>query len=356
MDHSEDDKRFYVYIHKNQDGDIVYVGSGSDRRYKRPTGRTKEHIAVFDTLTKEIVKQGLSKRESIELELELYNLYKPILNKKAPTAVLEIDWEHLDKFVYYSETSSTHLRWKVDRFAGKDHLMNKYPKDSEAGTRSGNGYILVHIDGTKYLAHRVIWSILNKTNLLKGLVIDHINNNPADNNISNLRAVTASQNSVNRKNTNGINWDNARKAWVLQVTRDGKSFSKRFIPHVLFPVDSLDEAKQNALLLAKEYLSLLDSGMYDCSRVSDINAHLDKAWRMSASSLTNKSTCEYGISFEKQGNSVRYRVKVVEDGKKVTKNLNCKKLFPDLPLEEAKAKTLELAIQLRDSNNLKEQT
>lgn len=353
MDHSEDDKRFYVYIHKNQDGDVVYVGSGSGRRYKRPTGRTKEHIAVFDTLTKEIVKQGLSKRESIELEIQLYDLYKPsgkLLNKKAPTAVLDIDWEHLDKFVYYSETSSTYLRWKVDRYAGKDYLINKYPKDSEVGCRSGNGYILVSIDGTKYLAHRVIWSILNKTNLSKGLVVDHINNNPADNNISNLRAVTASQNSSNRKNSKIIKWYESKNYWDLRVTRNGKTYSKYFTPHALFPEDSYEDSKEKSLLLAKEYLSLIYSDLHGSARTLEIDALLDKSWKLSASKLKNKSTFEYGISFEKQGNYGRYRVRVVEDGKKVTKNFNYKKLFPDLPPEEAKSKALELAIQFRDSN------
>ena len=149
MDHSENDKRFYVYVHKDEHGDVVYVGSGAGRRWKRNIRRTKEQSAVFDSLTKEIVFSNLSKEKSLEYEIELYDKYVQsgkLLNKKRPHFVRELDHEKLSSLVYYDETSPSGLRWKIDRYTGENYLALKYPKDSVVGTRSNHGYYTVSID------------------------------------------------------------------------------------------------------------------------------------------------------------------------------------------------------------------
>ncbi len=59
--------------------------------------------------------------------------------------------------------------------------------------------------------------------------IDHINGNPLDNRIENLRAATQSQNCANallsKANTSGykgVTYDKRLKKWVAQVGKDGK--------------------------------------------------------------------------------------------------------------------------------------
>lgn len=81
-----------------------------------------------------------------------------------------------------------------------------------AGGAHNQGYTRIVINGTKYLAHRVIWLIYHgswPTNF-----IDHINGNRSDNRICNLREATYSENAANthrHKNKTGYKgvykWD-----------------------------------------------------------------------------------------------------------------------------------------------------
>lgn len=59
-------------------------------------------------------------------------------------------------------------------------------------------------------------------------IIDHINNNPLDNRKSNLRIVTARQNSMNCKSRKGsskyigVSFDKKSKKWKAQIRPNGK--------------------------------------------------------------------------------------------------------------------------------------
>ena len=350
MDHSENDKRFYVYLHKDEHGDVVYVGSGSGRRWKRVSGRTKEHLEVFDKLHKEIVKYGLSKQESLEYEIEMYDKYVSngkLINKRRPYFVRELDHEELSKFVYYDPTSSSGLRWKIDRYAGENYLMCKYPKDSLAGCKNKNGYYCVSIEKKQYLAHRVIWSIVNKQNIATGLVIDHIDGNPSNNLIENLRAATFSQNSRNREGTGKVSWSEEEQTWKVRTQHNNKVYNKHFPPR-LFSKEGSDP-KQQAYQLAEEYLQLILEDRYESQRRFEIDKTLEilQVEYFKNRQLTSQS--HYKIQFEQIGNSYRYRVRYKVGGKTVAKNFTCRQIFPDLPIQQAIEETLKLAMAFRDS-------
>jgi len=83
---------------------------------------------------------------------------------------------------------------------------NNTKKDTRAGGCGGQGYRIVMFKGKRYLTHRVLWA-LHHGEWPNG-EIDHINGNPRDNRLENLRVVTHQQNCINRKkpssNTSGF--------------------------------------------------------------------------------------------------------------------------------------------------------
>jgi len=104
------------------------------------------------------------------------------------------------------------------------------PKSIE-GTIVGNGdlrrYKYFSFKGKKYYNHRVVW-LLHHGCMPKQ--IDHINGNPLDNRIENLRECNQSQNNWNQgiKITNksghkGISWYVRDKRWVAKLNVCGKS-------------------------------------------------------------------------------------------------------------------------------------
>ena len=110
-----------------------------------------------------------------------------------------INWS---EYFYYDETSPTCLRWKVDRFAGKNHSTKMVSKDDVAGWFASrqNGKpkaIEVGLNKKSYLVHRIIWELLIET-IPSTLVIDHLNGNPFDNKISNLFVKTQNHNCQNK--------------------------------------------------------------------------------------------------------------------------------------------------------------
>jgi len=89
--------------------------------------------------------------------------------------------------------------------------------------------LVVRVDGKMYLLHRLIW--LHVYGRLPTF-IDHINRNPLDNRLCNLREVTLKQNSENKakqKNNKsglkGVHWDTARKKWFACIQTNNKTIA-----------------------------------------------------------------------------------------------------------------------------------
>jgi hypothetical protein len=83
------------------------------------------------------------------------------------------------------------------------------------------GYHSVQLGRTKqYLVHRLVIEAFIGKSPESGMVVDHINRNKTDNNISNLRWVTRAQNAQNQE-FNHI-------TFVVCITRQGQRFRKSF--------------------------------------------------------------------------------------------------------------------------------
>lgn len=96
-----------------------------------------------------------------------------------------------------------------------------------AGGINSKGYTNVRVDGVMYKHHRLVWKWYYGTDPVE--FIDHIDRNPRNNNIWNLRDVTRTQNNHNNTRTmdnhNGqlqsrtINGKNMRTDYGIRVMR-----------------------------------------------------------------------------------------------------------------------------------------
>jgi hypothetical protein len=91
-----------------------------------------------------------------------------------------------------------------------------------AGYTDTTGYIQIRIDMRLYKAHRLAWLYVHGE--WPSLHIDHINGNPHDNRIENLRLADDHQNCANSKisknnksGLKGVSWSKAKRRWTAHI-------------------------------------------------------------------------------------------------------------------------------------------
>jgi len=101
-----------------------------------------------------------------------------------------------------------------------------YP-GSVAGRINSWGYRQIGVDGRYHMAHRLAW--LYMYDEWPDKQIDHINGDPDDNRLANLRLVTQKQNMENQKlhannssGHRGVAWNKSNGKWVAYVNHFGK--------------------------------------------------------------------------------------------------------------------------------------
>ena len=112
------------------------------------------------------------------------------------------------------------LYWKNSR------AKNSVKAGSRAGCVSSLNYRYIKINNISYKEHRLIF-LMHHGYLPK--IIDHIDANPANNSIENLRECTASQNRMNAKlninsssNIKGVSWHKRKNKWIANCCIDKK--------------------------------------------------------------------------------------------------------------------------------------
>lgn len=135
-----------------------------------------------------------------------------------------IDVELMKEWFYYDETSPSCLRWKKDS-ANRFGMKMCRSKDDVAGHLNGDTkYYMLCLMNIRYTTHRVIYALHIDADIPEGIQIDHIDGDRSNNKISNLREVTAKQNSRNQKkhkhNTSG-----KMGVQYIKYTSKGKEYS-----------------------------------------------------------------------------------------------------------------------------------
>lgn len=107
--------------------------------------------------------------------------------------------EHLRALFDYDPLTGA-LKWKADYAGWSPQMRGRWAGKAAGSTDPQSGYISVSIDGTEYLAHRIVWKILHG---VEPAFLDHKDNDGSNNRESNLRPCTRSQNGGNRRPNRG---------------------------------------------------------------------------------------------------------------------------------------------------------
>jgi hypothetical protein len=153
-----------------------------------------------------------------------------------------MDVEYLREHIDYDPDTGL-FEWRQSRRGIR-------PDNRSAGYLAPDGRWYVTIDYHRYLAHRLAWFYVHGR--WPAVSIDHIDGNPSNNRLSNLREATLGQNQQNRRagcGTSrflGVHWDTRRQRWLATIKLNRKS---RYLGQFL-----TEEAAAEAYVEAKRRL------------------------------------------------------------------------------------------------------
>ena len=125
----------------------------------------------------------------------------------------------------------THFNYDQETgiFSRKVKVSNRSEIGKPLLAGKNSGRIIIHIKNKVYKAHHLAWVYVYG---VWPKEIDHINNDPTDNRISNLRESTRSENLYNKRKTKknksgvkGVSWDEDRKKWFVRIGFNGKNYA-----------------------------------------------------------------------------------------------------------------------------------
>lgn len=234
------ENRYYIYSHNDKSNVVFYVGKGVNNRAWQRSNRNNDWLEkAKDGYFVFILEHGLSEKEAVNREMNYIKNYNPSCNKVLPYTEKDIPINDIMTAIEYSEQSPSGLVWRKSR--------------KNAGYLVGREYKTWALTFKKrqYYCHRVIMALSSGENSEK--VVDHIDGNPLNNKISNLRRVSRSENSLNVKlkemhhiTFRAQKYKSGRvdRRFVVQWTEEGVQKSKAFC---VTKKISENESKQLAL-------------------------------------------------------------------------------------------------------------
>ena len=146
------------------------------------------------------------------------------------------------------------FRWKLrtpDENYGAHacSMLNARDAGKVAGCKNHQNYLLISLLGHKYSAHRLAWMYTHGE--WPDGEVDHINGDPSDNRIVNLRVVTRAENRRNaalRKDSPsgypGVWYDEKRGFWGARMRYDGKLMQLGRFPAYEIAVEAKKQAEE----------------------------------------------------------------------------------------------------------------
>lgn len=214
----------YIYLHK-KDNVVVYVGKGSGYRAYSRQSRNEEWRNLFndDIPTVEILCRNLTDKEAVDLEQLVLSYFPNAINKRYHSSVpIPLDYNYLSTVYKINNNSKSGLSTLSDK---------------NCGTITKDGRWQVGHKNRTYKAHRIVWVLHTKKDIPLGFVVDHIDRNPLNNNVDNLRVVSASDNSKNLsfrdsklglKHISEMIYDGKKWGFCVQWTENHKTNRKNF--------------------------------------------------------------------------------------------------------------------------------
>lgn len=145
-----------------------------------------------------------------------------VIDLDAATVRAALDYDPGSGLLFWRVREGVLPRWNT-RFAGKP-----------AGCPDGQfGYITIRLNKRLYQAHRLVWLHVHGEWPLA--VLDHIDGNPTNNRLENLRPATRAENNRNRTKRpgqtsrfKGVSWDRRTGKWFAQIMLGKKTFPLGF--------------------------------------------------------------------------------------------------------------------------------
>lgn len=125
--------------------------------------------------------------------------------------------------IYWKERPRSDFNSERTFKAFNKHKANS--KVSRTENKKGYGTVSFRVGGgfKQVPYHRLKYTLHNKTTLEDNFVVDHIDNNPRNDNLSNLRAVNRSQNALNTMQNRGGKLKGiykSNKGWIVAVGKN----------------------------------------------------------------------------------------------------------------------------------------
>lgn len=115
---------------------------------------------------------------------------------------------------------------ETGEFTNKVRRSANAPAGARCGCVNRHGYVVARLDDRLYYMHRLAWAMTYGVWPPKGVDIDHIDGDKANNRLANLRLATRSQNMANRvpkrlpkSGVRGVYFCNTHKIWIARVNR-----------------------------------------------------------------------------------------------------------------------------------------
>jgi hypothetical protein len=164
--------------------------------------------------------------------------------------------ESLREYLHYFPETGDFVWVKTTSFRVKQGAVAGTVATNNRQRNKSHQHLLIRFQGVKYLAHRLAWLFGHGEDPGEKLV-DHINGDPLDNRLCNLRLVTTTENqwnvqqaqSLSRSGIRGVYQSKQSGKWISEISVNGKKRHLGVFPTAELAAAAYQEAATQRLSL-----------------------------------------------------------------------------------------------------------